>query len=117
MYPGREMYCCQKTTQYPVHRTRNHMNRLLPASNSTSIPSHAHHGTIRELSTNCATRSESAMANAGSTNQALPTATQKFRATVPTEGGGESALFWGSRKNRSTTKNIAKTLMAATRNT
>src|ERR1041385_1223434 len=108
------MYCCQNTTQYPVNRTRNHMNRLMPANTTIKRATHIHHGIVNGQRS-VAAFSNTAIPIAGRTNDAFPTTRQKLRTTVPIEGGGASPSLRGSRKKTKTTKNIRKTLSAATR--
>src|SRR5262245_49857992 len=108
------MYCCQNTTQYPVKRTKNHMNRLIPASTMIRRAIQIHHGTVSGHK-KVAAFNNPAIPIAGKTNHAFPTTTQKLRTTVPIDGGGASPSLRGSRKKSKTTKNIRKTLSAATR--
>src|ERR1041384_2416197 len=108
------MYCCQNTTQYPVNRTKNHMNRLMPASTTIRRATQIHQGTLNGQR-NVASFSNPAIPIAGRTSHAFPTTKQKLRTTVPIDGGGASASLRGSRKKTKTTKNIRKTLSAATR--
>src|ERR1700687_922425 len=110
------MYCCQKTTQYPVNSTRNHMNRLIPASTSSRSAVQIHQGTLNGYK-NVAMRSSRAMPSTGRTRRWLPTTTQKFLATVEIDGGGASPAWGGSREKNKTTNNMAKKLSGATRET
>src|SRR5260221_14591825 len=111
------MYCCQNTTQYPVKRTRNHINRLIPASTSTNSAHQTHQGTEYWGSMNNPMRNTNATSNTGTTSRELPTTMQKFPVTGAIEGGAASPRLGGSLKEMMTTKNIAKTLSAPTRQT